>query len=1076
MILLNQIEETLEYILPKNSTSNKDSFLKSISKYLGELFDVSYVLIDKYSIKRPGIVETVAIYSNGGFMPNLKYKLEFTPCENVIDKKLCVYPKNIQKIFPKDDLLVQMGVESYIGLPLWSSKGEPIGLIAIMDNKQLKDSKSIEIILQIVAVKVAQELEKELYENMLELQIQDLKASKEILRKSEEKYSAVVENSNDGIIIYKPGEIVYVNQVTEKKMGYKNNEIIGKDIFDFIAPEFHETVKQRNLDRFAGKVVLEITEIDLIRKDTTRLPVEISTSIFNYEGETSLLIFIRDISNWMELKTQLIQSEEKFKKAFFINPSPLYLTAIPEGKFIEVNPMFEKMSGYSSKEVIGKNVVDLDFYVNKEDRTKLFEELKNKGRLQGYELPFKMKNGKIKDCLIYSEQLNIQGEPCLLSIISDITEKKKAEKTLQESERRNKALLNATLDEAMLIDKKGKIITINKAMAKALGQTSDKLINTIAFDLLSPELAKQRWKKFEEAEKSGRVVRFVDQRGDRWSHNSIYPIFDEKQKISQYAIFSHEITERKKTKEELKIAKKRAEESEKKFRELYEKSGDAILIIKNGIFIDCNQATVEMLNYKSKEEFLNSHPSKLSPEFQPDGIESKVKAEEMMAISLSNGTHRFEWMHTKSDGEIFPVEVLLTAISNEPDNKIIHVVWRDITERVKAEKKLLKQYKALQKAKDKAEESDLLKTEFLNNMSHEIRTPMNGILGFSQLLNDPDLDVKKRQNFIRIIQNSGNQLLKIIDDILEISTLGTKQVKAIEKEVCLNDLLFELFSIFDIRAKENKTPLYLEKALSDEESVILTDSSKLNKILSNLLDNALKFTNQGYISFGYEIKNKKIVFFVKDTGIGIKKHKLKIIFERFSQAEKELSKKVGGLGLGLSIAKENAELLGGKISVESEMMVGSIFRITLPYKPIYTGMKKKQKMNNRQKEQTILIVEDEEVNFMFIEILLLEKLKIPCTVLHASNGQKAVEICKNNADIDVVLMDIKMPVMNGYEATKLIQKFRPDLPIIAQTAYSTSEDKNKALKLGFIDFLSKPISKEALNNSIKKFIKVKSKP
>ena len=235
-------------------------------------------------------------------------------------------------------------------------------------------------------------------------------------------------------------------------------------------------------------------------------------------------------------------------------------------------------------------------------------------------------------------------------------------------------------------------------------------------------------------------------------------------------------------------------------------------------------------------------------------------------------------------------------------------------------------------ARDKAEESDQLKTEFINNMSHEIRTPMNGILGFSSILNRPSLTNDKRKYYTDIIQTNGYQLLKIIDDILEISKLGTKQVKTIEKEIILNDLFLELFSIYDRRAKERKIPLYLQKGLFDEASKIFTDKSKLKVILCNLLDNSLKYTNEGFIEFGYRIiatsvftSHQLLEIYVKDTGIGIKLENQKTIFKRFSQEEKELSKNVGGLlGLGLSIAKENAKLLGGKITLKSEKGRGQL--------------------------------------------------------------------------------------------------------------------------------------------------------
>jgi signal transduction histidine kinase/ActR/RegA family two-component response regulator len=376
------------------------------------------------------------------------------------------------------------------------------------------------------------------------------------------------------------------------------------------------------------------------------------------------------------------------------------------------------------------------------------------------------------------------------------------------------------------------------------------------------------------------------------------------------------------------------------------------------------------------------------------------------------------------------------------------------------------------KTEQKAEESDKLKTEFINNMSHEIRTPMNGILGFSKLLQKKGKSEEERNNYINIIQNCGNQLMRIIDDILEISKLGTKQITITEKQICLNDFLLNLFSIFDIKAKENKTPLYLKRGLSNDKSIILTDEVKLNKILSNLIENALKFTNSGFIEYGYHQENSILKFYVKDTGIGIKPGKQGTIFERFSQEEKELSKNVGGLGLGLSIAKENAELLGGKITLNSEKGKGATFFVTIPYKPVNTEIDNSENYLTIEKQDkcTILIVEDEEVNYLYLEMLLEDEIEINCRILHAKHGKEAVEMCKENPEIDFILMDLKMPIMNGFEATKLIKEFKPDLPIVAQTAYTTREDKKKAFSAGCDDFISKPINEETLNEIMNKYL------
>jgi signal transduction histidine kinase/ActR/RegA family two-component response regulator len=408
----------------------------------------------------------------------------------------------------------------------------------------------------------------------------------------------------------------------------------------------------------------------------------------------------------------------------------------------------------------------------------------------------------------------------------------------------------------------------------------------------------------------------------------------------------------------------------------------------------------------------------------------------------------------------------------EIEKNLIAVIFTDNTERKNEKLKIIAD-------KERAEKSDRIKNDFISNLSHEIRTPMNGILGFTKFLNDPNLSDIKRKHYVNIIQSSGNQLMRTMDDLLEFSKLGTKQVKAIEKEVCLNDFLLELFTVFDVKAKENKIPLYLRKGLNDKESTILIDESKLNNVLGNLLENALKFTKEGFIEFGYNIVDSKLEIYVKDTGDGIKPKRQKSVFERFSKEEEESTKNIGGLGLGLWIARENTNLLEGKITLKSKKHKGSTFFVTLPYKPTLRNLdiitstpnsKEEEEQQEQQQEEdhrcNILIAEDEEINFMFLEILLKNQIDLNCNIIHAKNGAEAVEICQKNREIDFVLMDLKMPVMDGFEAIKLIKQFRPELPIVAQTAFSSTEDKERVFAAGFNDFLSKPISKEALSDVI----------
>ncbi|GAO30111.1 PAS [Geofilum rubicundum JCM 15548] len=511
------------------------------------------------------------------------------------------------------------------------------------------------------------------------------------------------------------------------------------------------------------------------------------------------------------------------------------------------------------------------------------------------------------------------------------------------------------------------------------------------------------------------------------------------------------------------IDRQRSEEKTNKLSRAVEQSSVSVVITnREGCIEYVNTFFTKLTGYRL-EEAKGKNPNLLKSDHQ-----SKAFYKELWATILSGNDWEGEILNKKKNGELYWVKTVISPIvSNE--GVITHFVSieQDISER----KKMLEE---LVTAKEKAVESDRLKTRFLNNMSHEIRTPMNGIIGFSDMLDEPGLSEERRKYYSKIIQNSSHQLLRIIDDILEISTLETKQEKTIESEFCLNDFLMEIFSIFNLKSKERNIPLYLKKGWHDDQSYIISDKTKLNKIVSNLMENALKFTNEGYIELGYYIENENLKLYVKDTGIGISPKNHRKIFDRFSQEDREIANKHGGLGLGLSISKENAQLLGGDITLQSEKGQGSVFLITLPYKPADKSHTNKTgetvEDSEMNKPFTILIAEDEEVNYLFLEALFEANGDRNYQLIHAINGKEAVDICMENQKIDLVLMDIKMPVMNGHEAADKIKSKCPKLPIIAQTAYSTETDRQLALKHGCDDFISKPIHKEKLFNTIDKYL------
>jgi len=395
----------------------------------------------------------------------------------------------------------------------------------------------------------------------------------------------------------------------------------------------------------------------------------------------------------------------------------------------------------------------------------------------------------------------------------------------------------------------------------------------------------------------------------------------------------------------------------------------------------------------------------------------------------------------------------------------------DVTQRRKAEH-------VLRQAKIEAEESDKLKTVFLANMSHEIRTPMNSIIGFANLLTEPEIDMRKKDEYLDHIIQSGNSLLNLINDIIDISKIEAGQLNIRKERYQISSIIKALFSSFKERRKEDITnvELRLDLPANHENHYCYTDSLRFQQILSNLISNAIKFTEQGYIEIGYIVSKKQdksvFEFFVKDTGIGIPKDKVDLVFDRFRQVDDSHTKKYNGTGLGLTISKRLVELLGGTIMVDSDIDKGSTFYFTLPFEIVEKEESQEPKPFSASKynweDKTILIAEDENSNY---ELLKASINKTNIKIIRAMNGEEAVDIVKKNKEIDIILMDIRMPKKDGYEATRLIKSFRKDIPIISITAFAMTEDESKSLEAGCDMYISKPIRPGKILTLIDEFIK-----
>lgn len=882
----------------------------------------------------------------------------------------------------------------------------------------------------------------------------DYKKNAALLSK-ERDYHEAINAVNEGVFTYfLDSNKIKASALCYSILGYKPQEANSlNDFFELVLPEEKEKIKQDLLKRIVeGKSFL--FEFKMKNKDGEWRWMLLKGNIkeANKDGSAKRImgIFV-DIHERKEIKNQLAHYTACLEEAEKIAHVGHWEFNYKDKKVSWSQEVFDILQMPSTSKISDHQRLIMRF-VHPEDKKqtrKIFiGSIRKKSNFDcTYRILLKDKRTKyISQCghHVFDKNGNIIRS---FGTIQDISSSSLATQALTNSENRYRTLFDNVHQGIVIVDKNTKQIKLaNKIFCELTGYSQEEIPSCHLEDLHPPENFSydSSWMRVKRKPFSGNVECL--RKDGSVFHAGVYAssvVLDKRDCI--IAIF-RDLTETYQV------------EYDRFMLNMAVDNSDVEIVINtpDGSIDYCSPALCRRLGYSS-EEIKKMHIW---------NIESTIKEEEMPAIweqltkiKTTNG----EGIQVGNDGTNF--EIKYTADYVKIGNRELACCnIQDITE-------IKKREAILENARKKAEESDRLKSVFMANISHEIRTPMNGILGFADLLQRDDLSFEKCQQYAKIISGCGNNLMQLLNDILDISKIEAGEVELKKEDFCVNKVIEELYNVYEPQCKMNGKDLSLQmhKSLRDDEAIIYSDKRYLNQILINLLDNALKFTKKGEIIIGYNAKKNGIEFFIKDSGEGIAPELLDKIFEPFRQGEEILARKYHGTGLGLTIAKNYAELLGGYMWTESEPKQGATFYLTLPYSenakiPENTPVLPME-TDYQWKDKTFLIVEDNHISFMLLENLL-ENTGVK--ILRAETAQQSVDMTEKNKGFDLVLMDVRLPDFTGWEAAKIIKKANPDLPIIAQTANANSEDRIKTFQAGCEAYLTKPIIKKEFYDTIKK--------
>jgi PAS domain S-box-containing protein len=934
--------------------------------------------------------------------------------------------------------------------------------------------------------------------------ITEIKEIQEELLNAKERYEELIQTAPDGIVVLDlEGKIIIINESFPTSGGYSVNEVTGMNFADF--PGFQESDAQQYMKVFKGFINGESVkpfEVKWNDKSGYLHISEIHVSPLKKDNKIyAIQAIARDITEKVKFIDALTSSEKQYRTS---------LDSMQEGMHL-VNKKLEILYANKSlieltqnlglqNDVIGKSIFEAFPFLAQIVREE-YKEVFRTGIVHKKEEFFTIGETKV---FTYTRLIPIyEGDKVerILTIIEDITERKKSEQvrelmyTISDSVTQTKNLgeLSQVIRQELgkvfdttnfyiaLYNKNKETLTLPLFVDEKDSFNEIPAKNTLTGYLIRndrPILMKNE--QIEELVKTGEIddvgtpskiwlgvpLKIKDETigalvVQHYENENAYTERD----LEFLEFVSNQIglsIETKKAYDDIKIEKAY-------FEQLFQNSPETIVLTDlEGNLMKVNSEFEKLFGFTEKEALGKKIDELIAPEGfieEANTITKKVGSGEKVIIETVRQDKNKKKIH---------VSILGTPIEIGGGQVGVYGIYRNITDRIQYESNL-------KLAKEKAEESDKLKSAFLANMSHEIRTPMNAILGFSELLKAEHITKEERDEYINIIRNKGNELLLIINDIIDISKIEAGDVRIMPEYFSVKDFMLEIYQQFTgekniMNKQQVQFRLNMDK---DQELIIFTDRSRLKQVFNNLIHNAFKFTYEGFVEIGFESASEThIRFFVSDTGIGIPEDKQNIIFERFRQVDESISSQYGGTGLGLAISKNLSVLLGGDIFVKSKPGHGSTFYVEMP-------LKTKQVKDYSRKVVSpetntpygmpdlngalILVAEDDSSNYLFIESFLKQ---VNARVIWARDGLQAVELFRNHKSIKMVLMDIRMPNMNGIEAAREIRRINTETPLIALTAYAFTNDREKSLEAGCNEYLSKPVKLDTLIETLNKYIPV----